>query len=180
MTKKEQILEVALRLFADRGWENTSTSLIAKEAGVSEGLIFKYYISKEKLLETIIKAGYQRIVANNRGMLEEPDPQKFLLKILAMPSKLVSEENYFWKLQRRLWYDETAMTHHRRFMQPLVVRLEAAFTELGYKEPDLETEVVLMLLDSLWHLFIDNEDKEHLMKVLEVIKAKYIARIQQL
>ncbi|MCC9167138.1 TetR/AcrR family transcriptional regulator [Pontibacter harenae] len=178
MTKKEQILETALKLFADRGYENTPSSLIAKEAGVSEGLIFKYYTNKENLLETIIKTGYTRIVMNNRGMLEEKDPQTFLNKILSLPSKLVSEERDFWRLQRRLWYDETAMQHHRRFMHPLVGRLKEAFAELGYKEPELETEVALMLVDSLWHLFIDGTKYEHTMKLLNVIKAKYQSPIQ--
>ena len=38
--KKEKILNAALELFANDGYNVTSTSKIAKTAGVSEGLIF--------------------------------------------------------------------------------------------------------------------------------------------
>lgn len=44
------ILQTALRLFAERGISATSTRRIAKEAGVSEGLIFHHFPKKRDLL----------------------------------------------------------------------------------------------------------------------------------
>ena len=51
--KKENILKAALRLFAEQGYYATSTSKIAKEAGVSEGLIFRHFGNKEKLFSVV-------------------------------------------------------------------------------------------------------------------------------
>ena len=48
--KQENILNTALELFAKDGYDATSTSKIAKCAGVSEGLIFRHYGSKDGLL----------------------------------------------------------------------------------------------------------------------------------
>ncbi|MFT5056181.1 MAG: AcrR family transcriptional regulator, partial [Pseudoalteromonas distincta] len=43
MTDKQvAILQTALELFSKKGFDAVSTNLIAKEAGVSEGLIFRH------------------------------------------------------------------------------------------------------------------------------------------
>ena len=52
--KQQKVLETAIRLFAEKGYANTSTAEIAKLAGVSEGTIFKHYGTKERLLLSII------------------------------------------------------------------------------------------------------------------------------
>jgi AcrR family transcriptional regulator len=51
---KEKILEAALKLFAENGYHKTSISQIAKMAGVSKGLTYNYFNSKEELLLFII------------------------------------------------------------------------------------------------------------------------------
>lgn len=48
--KQQKIAEVAISLFAEKGYENTSTSEIAKEAGVAEGTFFRHYKTKDNLL----------------------------------------------------------------------------------------------------------------------------------
>ena len=53
--RREQILETALRLFAERGFDATSTRQIAKEAGIAEGLIFHYFSTKASLLTAILQ-----------------------------------------------------------------------------------------------------------------------------
>lgn len=52
--KQQKIIETAIKLFAEKGFSNTSTAEIAKMAEVSEGTIFKHYGTKDKLLLSII------------------------------------------------------------------------------------------------------------------------------
>lgn len=52
--KQRKIIETAIKLFAEKGYANTSTAEIAKIAGVSEGTIFKHYGTKDKLLLSVI------------------------------------------------------------------------------------------------------------------------------
>lgn len=55
MTEKQQrVFEAAISLFAEKGYASTSTSEIAKAAGVAEGTIFRHYGSKENLLFSVI------------------------------------------------------------------------------------------------------------------------------
>lgn len=51
--KKQKILESAFRLFTTRGFHNTPTSLIAKEAGVANGTLFNHFPSKEILINQL-------------------------------------------------------------------------------------------------------------------------------
>ena len=51
---KKKVLMAALKLFSEKGVDRTSTAEIAKESGMSEGTIFKYYKSKENLLNSIV------------------------------------------------------------------------------------------------------------------------------
>jgi TetR/AcrR family transcriptional regulator len=46
---REKILATATRLFSEQGYENTSLSQVARDAGVSKALIFWHFDCKEKL-----------------------------------------------------------------------------------------------------------------------------------
>ncbi|MEL7669552.1 helix-turn-helix domain-containing protein [Methanobacterium sp.] len=48
--KKKKILEAALKLFNEKGIDNTSTSLISKEAGVATGTPYLYFENKVDLI----------------------------------------------------------------------------------------------------------------------------------
>ncbi len=50
---RQQILEAAVRLFAQQGVARTTTRQISKEAAVSEGLIFRYFPTKLDLVRAV-------------------------------------------------------------------------------------------------------------------------------
>lgn len=55
MTPKQlKIVEAAIDLIAEKGYHATSTSEIAKRAGVAEGTIFRHYKTKKDLLISIV------------------------------------------------------------------------------------------------------------------------------
>ena len=49
--KRSLIMKVALELFAEEGYHNTSISKIASRAGISKGLLYNYFDSKEDLIK---------------------------------------------------------------------------------------------------------------------------------
>lgn len=48
--KRDLILETATRLFVERGFHATPTSAITKEAGMSAGILFHYFKTKDELI----------------------------------------------------------------------------------------------------------------------------------
>jgi AcrR family transcriptional regulator len=172
ITRRQHIANVALQLFGEKGFANTSTQAVAKAAGVSEALIFKHFGSKDQLLDFIIKSGYQRIIEHNRGGMLETDPLAFIHSVIDLPYKMVQEEPYFWKLQYRLADYETARQQHERFMRPVPTRLQTAFAQLGYPDPEKETQLLLLLIEALWKIEANKTD-EHVRDMLDFIKRKY-------
>lgn len=53
-SKEQAILEAAIKIFAEKSYNGTTTSEIAKEAGVAEGTIFRYFKTKKDLLKGIL------------------------------------------------------------------------------------------------------------------------------
>jgi AcrR family transcriptional regulator len=58
--KREQILDAALELFVERGFFGTAVPEIAEKAGVGAGTIYRYFESKEALVNTIYRQEKQR------------------------------------------------------------------------------------------------------------------------
>ncbi|MGM8364820.1 TetR/AcrR family transcriptional regulator [Virgibacillus sp. W0181] len=64
MTPKQiKIVEAAIELIAEKGYHATSTSEIAKRAGVAEGTIFRHYKTKKDLLVSIVIPGLTKFSA---------------------------------------------------------------------------------------------------------------------
>ncbi|MCP4424968.1 MAG: TetR/AcrR family transcriptional regulator [Chloroflexi bacterium] len=53
--KRKSILEATLHLISERGFHNTPMSLVAKTSGVSVGIIYHYFSSKEELINALYK-----------------------------------------------------------------------------------------------------------------------------
>jgi AcrR family transcriptional regulator len=52
--RREQIIEAATRVFAQKGFSRATTREVAREAGVSEGTIYNYFEDKDALLLAIL------------------------------------------------------------------------------------------------------------------------------
>lgn len=61
--KQKRILEAAVEIFSEKGYSATSTSEIAKKAGVAEGTIFRHYKTKKDLLLSIIAPTMAKFIA---------------------------------------------------------------------------------------------------------------------
>jgi AcrR family transcriptional regulator len=61
-TARQRILAAAERLFAERGFDHTSTALVAAEARVPQGLIFYHFKTKMELLLAVIREDQATLV----------------------------------------------------------------------------------------------------------------------
>jgi len=61
--RREEILRAALRVFADRGLKNATVSDIARAAGMSHGLLYHYFASKDALVEALFEQKLERMRA---------------------------------------------------------------------------------------------------------------------
>jgi AcrR family transcriptional regulator len=61
--RREDILETAARVFAERGYPNADMQEIADALGVGKGTLYRYFASKEELFLTAVDRGMYRLRA---------------------------------------------------------------------------------------------------------------------
>jgi len=64
---KSKIMAAALELFTKQGFDTTPISMISKKAGVSTGLMYNYFSSKDQLLEEMI---HEALEMSKKGLAE--------------------------------------------------------------------------------------------------------------
>lgn len=72
LSSHERILQAGRRLFAEDGYENTTTSAIARLAGTSESQLIKHFGSKEGLLEAVFDRAWQRMGVGVKNLQDMP------------------------------------------------------------------------------------------------------------
>ena len=145
--KQEKILQAALVLFAKEGYHATSTSKVAKAAGVSEGLIFRHFGNKEGLLQAILAEGERRLKDLFVDIVMESEPAEVIRKTIEMSSKIDKSDYDFWKLQFKLKWELEVSGDEK--MEPLKMALTNAFSKLGYPSPELEAQLLVLFIDAL-------------------------------
>lgn len=64
--RKEKILRDAIGVFLRKGYEKTCISDIAEAAGISQGLCYRYFASKEVLYEAAVVRFAEQMIADSR------------------------------------------------------------------------------------------------------------------
>ncbi len=96
--KRAIIMESAVEVFAEKTFMGASVSMITKKAGVSKGLLYNYFESKEDLLKKIIFEGFEEFALlfdrNKDGVLTEDEFEYFIEENF----RLLKSDIHFWKL----------------------------------------------------------------------------------
>lgn len=69
--RKQEILEGALRVFAQKGYDRATISTIAKELNISQGLCYRYFPSKEDIYTAAIERYADLILETYQDQIRE-------------------------------------------------------------------------------------------------------------
>ena len=163
-SSKERIESAALELFAHNGYGHTSISQIAKAAGISKGLMYNYYGSKEALLQAIVQKGFElgdSMVAD--GQMAAPDDPVALLRFFVENAFEQAQQHFqYFKLLSSLAFQEDVMATVR----PAVEQKKAEhlalgktiFGQLGYPQPEDRALYFAATMDGIFfHYQLDPE-----------------------
>src|SRR5487761_2284825 len=71
--RREQLLDIGRRLFAERGFEGTSIEEIAAQADVSKPVVYEHFGGKEGLYAVVVDREVERFIAMATRLLEGDD-----------------------------------------------------------------------------------------------------------
>jgi AcrR family transcriptional regulator len=145
--KKENITGAALKLFADEGYDAVSTNKIAKQADVSEGLIFKHFENKEGLLKSVMEEGLKTTKMFLADVILEDDPREVISKALELPFVLMEKNGDYLRLQQRMrWHNVSTNPLQSDSMQLILTN---ALSKMSFPYPNMEAKAITYLIEGI-------------------------------
>lgn len=81
--KRKQILDAAIRVFADKGYHRARVGDIAEHAGVAHGLLYHYFASKDDVLRTIFIENWGELIRRFRAVADADESAEEKLQGIA-------------------------------------------------------------------------------------------------
>ncbi len=147
--RKQELLDIAYRMFITRGYENTSIDDIIAEAGIAKGTYYYYFQSKEQTLEEVIGMMIEKEIEAAGSILDSPlpVPQK-IVAIIASIRPAPEEQT----IEGALMQPENIIMHQkikRRLIEkvvPLLTKAAEEGVEQGIFSCDNIPERIRMML----------------------------------
>ncbi len=134
--RREQIMDAALRVFAKKGFANASNKDIAREAGITPGLIYHYFKSKEALLRAIFEdRSPLRVTRSIPEQILALPPEQFLRFVVRQMLTVVEDEKFMQLL--RVYLPE-AIYHPEAAPIAIAIIAEASHFVEGYLAARME------------------------------------------
>ena len=173
---RDAIMQSALELFTHKGYHGTSVSMIANHAGVSTGLMYNYFKSKNELLEAIVRDGMSIIESFVAEIDEIDDPREKIAASVEMAFDIARQDMHFWTLYFSVIMQpdipEDVRNIFSSFIQNMFNWLESICEQLGCDNPEIEARILSAILDgAILHCSFVGEDYP-----IEEVKRKIIKR----
>lgn len=158
-SRRMQIMQAALELFAGEGYGNCTISNLASHAGISKGLMYNYFESKEALLAAIIEHGLDELMdlfdPDHDGILQSEELVQFIRKVFAA----MREHQEFWILFISVILQPKVKDHLKdkpivHYMQQFISMLLDYFERKGFEDPYLEVITLSALIEGFGVLLI--------------------------
>jgi AcrR family transcriptional regulator len=175
---REAIVSASLELFAKRGYSATTTEAIARKAGVSKGLIFTHFKTKQDILLSIFDEQFERIMPR---FLQEGDSRSAKERLLGLIDawlKLIKTDPLLARLSLHLNLDDEYRKLLRNkktvgYFENFIAQMTTILKEAGSDKPELDTFILMFMFDGIVanytvapELFPVDAIKDHLMDIL--------------
>ena len=173
--KRRKILDSAIECFATKGYHAVSISELAAHAGVSKGLMYNYFKSKDELLKCIFSEIMEVMMAlidkDQSGEIDKKSLLQYFERLIShLKSNLI-----LWKMYMAIFSQPAVQLILSEEIQAASTRplemVERYFKKQGYKKPGLEVAFLSTLISGITYEYI--ADPEHY--PLDQIKKRIIS-----
>jgi len=150
---RAKIVETALLLFAQHGYESTTTRQIAEHAGISYGLMYHYFKSKEDLLKLVFQRCIEPLQQMILSLDETASPEKRLEYLVRKTFSIAEADpslaGLFYTLRSQASFMSLLRAETMQSINALRSIFEQAFREIPVAEgaKHEETPAVVRLPD---------------------------------
>lgn len=175
---RTKIMDTALELFGTYGYHSTSVSKIAKAAGISKGLMYNYFNSKEDLLHSIIIESIEEHESwwNEFTAMDISAYEKLRLTTEKSVS-IVQEDLHHWQLLTSLIFQPETKIGLEGFLGQkqgeIMAQIIGIFSELDVKDPKKEAFFYGACLDGMFLHYMQMEDQYPLEEMKDFLLKRY-------
>ncbi|NVK28754.1 MAG: TetR/AcrR family transcriptional regulator [Flavobacteriia bacterium] len=174
---RKAILNAAFELFATDGFSKTSMAAIAKHAGISKGLIYHHFESKEDVL----KAVFDNLVAETADVWmredENSSPVDTLNSIIDFSVVFMKESQGWVRLLIHLALQEDVMEglseHIQHLREGKILQVKPLFEALGYEDAAQEAMYFGAKMDGISMGYLALGDDYPLDEMIHRLKQEY-------
>lgn len=170
-------MQAALELFANEGYHATSISKIAKKAGISKGLLYNYFESKEALIVAILDQGFAELFAyfdiNKDGILTKKELAYFVEKSFESLKVNIEFWRFYFRVSRQPEVFPLLKERIEAVMQPTMKMFVRYFQAQGSKQPLMDAMLFGALLDGISMDYVFTPELVPIDKVTKAIIKKY-------
>lgn len=159
LTRKEQILQISLKLFNEKGCLNTSTRHIADELNISVGNLYYYFKNKEEIVIELFLRYLEKVFKNVTNLNYEKD-EIFLLKEFLLDNLEIEIEYRFFHLELNLLV--ISFSKFKQIMQTqlkseieLITQLVKHQIKYGYIK-ELDENEIEFFVSNIWIVVTNN------------------------
>jgi AcrR family transcriptional regulator len=162
--KEENILLAAIDLFSEKGFAATTTSEIAKKAGVSEGTIFRYFSTKKDILfalpHYVSKLELSTRLLERIGNIQDLTLEHFLRTLIQNRNAFAANHIKMLRvlLQESTYHPELISMMKETVFAPVKHKIREAVEQFKARGelPDWPSGIIVSLLVSavLGHMFV--------------------------
>ncbi|GAC1392924.1 MAG: TetR/AcrR family transcriptional regulator [Ktedonobacteraceae bacterium] len=136
--RREQIIDAAMRVFAQKGFVRATNKDVAREAGITPGLIYHYFESKEALLMAVIEGRTPlKVIASLPSNVLVMPPEQFFPFVIKQILTVVEAENFVALL--KVVIPEMLNNESPYFVQIAPAAIQRVFAFLGqYLEAQMQ------------------------------------------
>lgn len=155
--RKNLILEIGVEEFSSKGYENANINIIAKKVGISIGLMYKYFATKEDLFITCLKYGMDILEKALYDIMVSDDPllvkAEKLIRTICIHSK--KNSNYI-KMYNEISAEKGSVNRIRAIAEEIESKRSSIYItsittalENGDVRSDLDPRLFALFLDNL-------------------------------
>jgi len=174
---RQQILDAALKLFSEKGFDKTSVSDIAREAGVSKGLAYNYFESKQKLAEAIFEMTIELGKEMEAVVDGIEDPYEKLAVFIDLSRKFIRENETLWRflvnfsLQPKV--TPGIIEYASDYNNHMLYKVEEIFRSIGIENARNETYIYSALFDGIGMNYYLLNKNFPIDEVMDLFRQKY-------
>ena len=176
VASRQRIVDQALSLFAEHGYERTSVRMIADAAGISQGLLYNYFDNKQALLLAIFEASVADVRASF-ALADAAPPAERLERLVRGSFEILKRNLAFWRLSYSVRMQPAVLAGLgpalHEWTATIRRTLQRYLRDAGVPRPDVEAAALFALIDGVSQHYVLDPERYPLDAVIELVVARY-------